>query len=123
MARKTSRATKFQQLGAPNEGEIWNAKPARAVDYPTTHRCPNRHPLGPNQVLVGARRLPRPRRWTHQLALPHLRRRGVRATAEYALHDARRAGDCADLDEQPELRAVRTPVGPSAGAQAEWGIA
>src|SRR6478609_5196940 len=38
------------------------------------------------------------RRWAHQLALPNLRRRGVRAAVEHALHGAGRACGRADLD-------------------------
>lgn len=62
---------------------------------PLPERTPARAESGPRR----ARRVPRSRRRRpHLLALPHLRRGGVRAADEYALHGARRAGDGADLD-------------------------
>ena len=36
------------------------------ITQPPT-RCPNGHPLGPNQVLVGPSSLPRPRRRAHHM--------------------------------------------------------
>ena len=53
---------------------------------------PQRSPPWTESGPRGPRRLPRTRwRRTHQLALPHLRRRGLRAADEYALLGAQRA--------------------------------
>src|SRR6476659_5401576 len=55
-------------------------------------RARSRSPPWTESGPRGPRRLPRTRwRRTHQLALPHLRRRGLRAADEYALLGAQRA--------------------------------
>jgi hypothetical protein len=65
-------------------GELVQTTAGEWITHPPT-RCPNGHTLGPNQVLVGHGACLDHGGGGHQLALPNLRRRRVRATAQQAL--------------------------------------
>ena len=91
-------------------------KPRGEVDHSPADAVPQWPSPRPESGSRWARRLPRPRRRrAHQLALPHLRRRGVRATDGYTLLGARRACDGADLD-YPRLDPER-----GTGAESRFG--
>jgi len=78
-------------------GELVQTTDGKWITRPRS-RCPNGHPLAPNQVLVGMSPPRLRRRWAHHLALPNLRRSHLRPTAQHSLHGARRACGGADLD-------------------------
>jgi hypothetical protein len=63
-------------------GDLVQTTDGKWITHPPT-RCPNGHTLGPNQVLVG-QGLPRARRRTHNVDVPHVRPDGL-PTAEHAL--------------------------------------
>ena len=65
---------------------------------PPTDAMPQRPPPRPQPSPRRPRRLPRPRRWrTHLLALPKLRRAGVRATVEYGVERGKPLLGCLDV--------------------------
>ena len=69
-------------------GELVQTTDGKWITRPPS-RCPNGHTLGANQVPRRACRMPGARRrWAHQLALPHLRCRGLRTNIGEALHTA-----------------------------------
>ena len=91
------------RLYALNRAGRASADHGREVDHPTAWPLPQRAPARPEPSPRRARRLPRTRRrWTHHLALPQLRRCGVRATFEHALHSPARAG--APQDQHAQLQ-------------------
>ena len=69
----------------------------REVDHPPADAMPERAPARPGPGPRRPSRLPRPRRRTHNMDMPHMRPDGVRAAAQHPLHGARRACDGADL--------------------------
>jgi hypothetical protein len=60
-------------------------------------RCPNGHPIGPNQVLVGHVACLGHGGGGHDAGTANLRRRGLRPANERTLHGAARASGSADL--------------------------
>ena len=74
-------------LRSSSEQPLAPTSPARPRDALTGHSRPQLSPGGPWPQ----------RRRTHQLALPNLRLRHVRAAVEHALHMSRRADDRAHL--------------------------
>ena len=107
--------------GGPNvEGTFWlvvvlgraGADHGREVDHPPAHALPQRAPARPEPSPRRACRLPRPRRWrSHELALPNMRRRDLRAAAQHTLQCSRWACDCTDLN-RTELTATRPGATP-----------
>ena len=67
------------------------------MDHPPADALPQRTPTWPRRSSRGSPGVPRPRRRTHHLALPHLRSDRVRAAAQQPLHDVRRARDGASF--------------------------
>jgi hypothetical protein len=70
----------------------------REVDHPPTEPMPERPQPRPRTGASRASSLPRPRRRAHHLDMPHMRPKGVRTTAQHALHMPRRAGEGAPVD-------------------------
>jgi len=79
----------------------------REVDHPPTDTLPQRAQSRRQPSLARPSSLSRAWRRAHYVQVPQVRDNGVRATTQHALHGARRACDCADLE-----RAGLTPKTP-----------